>query len=309
MVPLPDGTFLILNGAHQGVAGFGLGTDPNLGAVLYDPTQPVNQRMSILNTTIVARMYHSEAILLPDARVLVSGSDPQDNVNPEEFRIEVILVRREVEWLTKSLCFQVYIPPYLAMGFTQPTYTLEETDWSYGGTYTVSNITLHQGQISGVRVSLVGGTCAFFIPTRSGLLMYSIPQLFPALTVTAWVVVPFSLQSAAPERLVPSPRHPMPTSLPRDGTSSSFSTDQRPHIPCGCALVVTQHSSGTGRNFPASLPPVFNPCSFLLNAFYGLSSIRNYGLSLFVLLAISFPSDTGANLLAIKIRRRCTLYM
>ncbi|SJL08884.1 related to glyoxal oxidase precursor [Armillaria ostoyae] len=138
MVPLPDGTFLILNGAHQGVAGFGLATDPNLGAVLYDPTLPVNQRMSILNTTIVARMYHSEAILLPDARVLVSGSDPQDGVNPEEFRIEV------------------YIPPYLDMGFTQPTYTLEETDWSYGGTYTVSNITLHQGQISGVRVSLVG---------------------------------------------------------------------------------------------------------------------------------------------------------
>ncbi|KAK0190079.1 glyoxal oxidase N-terminus-domain-containing protein [Armillaria mellea] len=138
MVPLPDGTFLILNGAHQGVAGFGLGTDPNLGAVLYDPTQPVNQRMSILNTTIVARMYHSEAILLPDARVLVSGSDPQDNVNPEEFRIEV------------------YIPPYLDMGFTQPTFTLEETDWSYGGTYTVSNITLHQGQISGARVSLIG---------------------------------------------------------------------------------------------------------------------------------------------------------
>ena len=25
IAPLPDGTFLILNGAHQGVAGFGLG--------------------------------------------------------------------------------------------------------------------------------------------------------------------------------------------------------------------------------------------------------------------------------------------
>ncbi|KAK0449009.1 uncharacterized protein EV420DRAFT_787296 [Desarmillaria tabescens] len=138
MAPLPDGTFLILNGAHQGVAGFGLATDPNLGAVLYDPTQPVNQRMSILNTTIVARMYHSEAILLPDARVLVSGSDPQDGVNPEEFRIEI------------------YIPPYLDMGFTQPEFTLEETDWAYGGTYTVSNITLFQGEISDVRISLIG---------------------------------------------------------------------------------------------------------------------------------------------------------
>lgn len=95
MVALPDGTFMIMNGAHQGVAGFGLANDPNLDAVLYDPTLPVGQRMSKLNSTIVPRMYHSEATLLPDGRILVSGSDPQTN-NPdgtvkyaEEFRVEV----------------------------------------------------------------------------------------------------------------------------------------------------------------------------------------------------------------------------
>jgi hypothetical protein len=70
MAGLPDGTFMILNGAQQGVAGFGLASNPNLGALLYDPTQPVGQRISILNTTIVARLYHSEATLLPDGRVL-----------------------------------------------------------------------------------------------------------------------------------------------------------------------------------------------------------------------------------------------
>lgn len=92
---LPDGTFLILNGALQGVAGFGLASDPNLGALLYDPTQPVGSRMSVLNNTIVARLYHSEATLLPDGRVLVSGSDPQTDFPngtvryPEEYRIEV----------------------------------------------------------------------------------------------------------------------------------------------------------------------------------------------------------------------------
>ena len=96
IAPLPDGTFLILNGALQGVAGFGLANDPNLRALLYDPTQPIGSRISILNSTIVARMYHSEATLLPDGRVLVSGSDPQTNYPngtvkyPEEFRIEVI---------------------------------------------------------------------------------------------------------------------------------------------------------------------------------------------------------------------------
>jgi hypothetical protein len=60
MVALPDGTFLIVNGAVQGVAGFGLANDPNLSALLYDPSKPFNQRISILNTTIVARLYHSE---------------------------------------------------------------------------------------------------------------------------------------------------------------------------------------------------------------------------------------------------------
>ena len=101
---LPDGTFLILNGALQGVAGFGLASDPNLEALLYDPTQPIGSRISILNNTIVARLYHSEATLLPDGRVLVSGSDPQTNFPngtvryPEEYRIEVmspLLLERE----------------------------------------------------------------------------------------------------------------------------------------------------------------------------------------------------------------------
>ncbi|KAJ7054494.1 glyoxal oxidase N-terminus-domain-containing protein [Mycena amicta] len=72
----PDGTFLIVNGALQGVAGFGLATEPNLDALLYDPSMPFNQRISILNSTIVARLYHSE------------DSDPETNVNPQEFRIE-----------------------------------------------------------------------------------------------------------------------------------------------------------------------------------------------------------------------------
>ena len=89
MVSLPDGTIMIFNGAHHGVAGFGLASDPNLNALLYDPTQPVGSRFAILGDTIVARMYHSEATLLPDGRVLVSGSDPQTPGLPQEYRIEV----------------------------------------------------------------------------------------------------------------------------------------------------------------------------------------------------------------------------
>ena len=100
MTALPDGTYskftltlvansailtraVILNGAKQGVAGFGLATNPNLNAVLYDPSKPINRRMSVMANTTIARMYHSEAILMQDGRVLVSGSDPQDGRNPQ----------------------------------------------------------------------------------------------------------------------------------------------------------------------------------------------------------------------------------
>jgi len=106
MVNLPDGTFMIMNGAQEGVAGFGLAGNPNLNALLYDPTLPVNQRISILNNTIVPRMYHSEAILLPDGNVLVSGSDPQTPGFDEETRIER------------------YIPPYLNKGIRHPSFNI-----------------------------------------------------------------------------------------------------------------------------------------------------------------------------------------
>ena len=88
MVPLPDGTYMIMNGAQQGVAGFGLATEPNLQALLYDPSQPVNSRISILNTTIADRLYHSEAILLYDGRILASGSDSEDPRFAQEYRVE-----------------------------------------------------------------------------------------------------------------------------------------------------------------------------------------------------------------------------
>jgi hypothetical protein len=135
MVALPDGTFMIVNGAQEGIAGFGgVASDPNLSALLYDPSQPVGLRFSILNSTTIPRMYHSEATLLPDGRVLISGSDPETPGLPEELRIEV------------------YILPYLNQGFIQPTLTVPNTDWAYGEQYEIS---VHLFQNQTMRVSLV----------------------------------------------------------------------------------------------------------------------------------------------------------
>ncbi|POS81485.1 copper radical oxidase, partial [Diaporthe helianthi] len=119
MAPLPDGTYLIANGALEGWAGFNLAFKPNLNALLYDPSKPVGARISVMANTTVARMYHSEAITLLDGRVLISGSDPQDlsdNPNPQEYRIEV------------------FSPPYLLQGKPRPTFTISNRDWEYGAT-------------------------------------------------------------------------------------------------------------------------------------------------------------------------------
>jgi len=165
MAALPDGTYMILNGAHQGVGGFGTASDPNFNALLYDPSQPVGSRFSILANTTIARMYHSEAALLPDGRVLVSGSDPEDARFPEELRIEV------------------YIPPYLSQGLTQPIVTVLDNDWAYGGQY---QITVQSFQGQALRVSLVGAVSSTHGNTMGGRVIFPVFSCVgPVCTVTA----------------------------------------------------------------------------------------------------------------------------
>lgn len=135
MTALPDGTYLILNGAHRGVAGFGLASDANHNAILYDPTKPVGARMSVMANTTVDRFYHSEAILLQDGRVMVSGSDPETDGLAQEYRVEV------------------FIPPYLLSNKPRPAFTLTNTDWTHGQTVTVSIISSTGGPL---KISLLG---------------------------------------------------------------------------------------------------------------------------------------------------------
>jgi hypothetical protein len=135
MTALPDGTYLILNGAVAGQAGFGLASEPNLNAVLYNPTQPVGSRMTIMANTTIARLYHSEAVLLLDGRVLVSGSDPEAPGLIQEYRVEV------------------FIPPYLMSGLPQPTFSMSSTDWAYNAEVTFT-VTAPSG--GPIKVSLIG---------------------------------------------------------------------------------------------------------------------------------------------------------
>ncbi|KAG5042552.1 hypothetical protein AAZX31_03G061000 [Glycine max] len=94
MVMLPTGDVLVINGAMSGTQGFEMASDPCLNPVLYRPDQPVGLRFMVLNPGTVPRMYHATANLLPDARVLLAGSNPHvlyrfDDVEfPTELRLE-----------------------------------------------------------------------------------------------------------------------------------------------------------------------------------------------------------------------------
>ncbi|KAF9458561.1 copper radical oxidase, partial [Collybia nuda] len=110
---LPDGKMLVINGGLNGTAGhaeatgqihtygempFGmsLAAGPVGTPAIYDPNEPKGSRWSNkgLGTMNIARLYHSSAILLPEASVLVAGSNPNVDVNtstifPTEYRSEI----------------------------------------------------------------------------------------------------------------------------------------------------------------------------------------------------------------------------
>lgn len=91
MLILPTAEILIINGAEYGTAGWEGGREPSLSPVLYSPGP---RRFQVMKPSTVPRLYHSTAIVLPDGKVLVAGSNPNPGysftgvLNPTELRIE-----------------------------------------------------------------------------------------------------------------------------------------------------------------------------------------------------------------------------
>jgi len=128
-VILPDGKIMIVNGCQKGTAGFEKGDDPAFTPLVYDPDKPLGERWTQWATTDIARMYHSVALLTPDNRIFVAGSNPHNKPDfeaepfPTEFRVEM------------------FSPPYLfnAKPNIKPVVSGADTFIQYGQT---SNLTL-----------------------------------------------------------------------------------------------------------------------------------------------------------------------
>lgn len=150
-IALPDGTLLVVNGGRNGTAGYAqaTGQTPNFGDMpygeslcadpvytpaIYDPSKPAGSRWSEdgLQASKIPRLYHSSALLLPDASVLIAGSNPNVDVNlttvfPTTYKTEI------------------FYPPYF--GKTRPQPQGVPTQYTYGGNY--FNVTVPASSYSG----------------------------------------------------------------------------------------------------------------------------------------------------------------
>lgn len=97
MIVLAEGTVVILNGAAQGAEGFGLASDPVTYVLYYSITRARGFRFTKGETSTIPRLYHSVAMQLIDGRIMVAGSNPNEqpvfypdatHPFPTEMRIE-----------------------------------------------------------------------------------------------------------------------------------------------------------------------------------------------------------------------------
>src|SRR4051794_13904858 len=96
-----------------------------LQAELYDPTTDTWRLMA---TAEVPRLYHSTALLLPDARVVAAGGNPEGGHS-------VPFVPPDPE---EEMRLEVFSPPYLFRG-ARPTISNASEDIGYGETIAIGS--------------------------------------------------------------------------------------------------------------------------------------------------------------------------
>ncbi|GAA5949534.1 hypothetical protein JCM10213_002590 [Rhodosporidiobolus nylandii] len=137
-VLMPDGNIFLVNGAQQGIAGYGNVRDeigasnsrePAKEPVLYNPNAAKGKRFTRgFPSAKYERLYHSSATLLPDGSVWIAGSNPNDGVSTVTYA-----TRYEVE---------IFSPPYMTQ--TRPSYSGIPSNILYGKSYTL-NVNLPKG--------------------------------------------------------------------------------------------------------------------------------------------------------------------
>jgi hypothetical protein len=133
---LPDGNLLVVNGGTNGTAGYGTATGQDPGPLpfdesyatgpvftpaIYNPNAPAGKRWSNqgLGKSEIPRLYHSSAILLPDASVMIAGSNPNLDYNGTAY-------------YSTEYRAEIFYPPYFSAP-TRPKATGIPSSLTYGG--------------------------------------------------------------------------------------------------------------------------------------------------------------------------------
>jgi hypothetical protein len=138
MLLLPDRNVLIVNGAANGAQGWGNAQNPVLTPVLYNPNGAAGTRFQILGATDIPRVYHSTANVLPDASVLVAGS------NTHQFYTLT-------GYLPTELRIERFSPPYLGNG-AGPVIANAPAELEYGAAWTA---TINNGNAEFIDLNLL----------------------------------------------------------------------------------------------------------------------------------------------------------
>jgi len=116
MTLLPDGNVLVTGGGQTTY-------DEGVGTAVFaaEMWSPATNQFSQMSSMVTPRLYHSNALLLPDARVLVGGGGRTTESGPLP---------------TDQLSGEIYSPPYLFKG-TRPTIGSAPSTVTYATSFTI----------------------------------------------------------------------------------------------------------------------------------------------------------------------------
>jgi hypothetical protein len=114
---LPDGNVLVTNGGQTTSS-----SDAAHAVHQAELWAPATQQFSRVASMVTPRLYHSTALLLPDARVLVAGGGGYEDYYQAS---------------TDQLSAEIYAPPYLFKG-ARPTISSAPSTIEYATTFTVT---------------------------------------------------------------------------------------------------------------------------------------------------------------------------
>jgi hypothetical protein len=246
-IALPDGTMLVINGALNGTAGYAektgqtpsldqmpfgmsLASGPVLTPAIYNPNAPKGSRWSRdgLQASEIPRLYHSSALLLPDASVLVAGSNPNIDYNitrpfKTEYRAEKFYppywsaTRPDPQGIPDTLgyggpSFDIKVSPagykgdanaaaeksnvvLIRPGFTTHAMNMGQRMLQLNNTFTVSDdgtITLHVSQVPPNPKLLTPGPVLLFVVVNG------IPSIGKHIIVGNGQIGPQTVNSVAP---------------------------------------------------------------------------------------------------------------